>query len=180
MRVHPANLAALSAAVMTRAVACATYPPGSWAYNNWGCGTNAMPAPAPSPVSAPAPSPSPTPAPSPAPIPGHNLNNTLAYQLQAEANARIASEIQAAENARVALEAQQAADAARAALAANQLGPIDASGPTHATFAPGSGDAAYDASTLTVQESNRAGVGALAIVAALGIAVLVASNKKKR
>lgn len=164
--------------LMTRAVACSTYPPGSFGWNQWGCGAQA---PAPSPVSAPTPSPAPAPTPSPAPAPAAPrtpADNAAALQLQREYDARIAAEISADAQARLALQAQTELDAAKLALSANQIAPGETGSAGFSTFAPGSTDVEFDASTLNV-ESPKSSLAVLAFAALIGVAVL-SRNKNKR
>jgi hypothetical protein len=112
----------LGASVMTRDVACATYPPGSDGWRRWNCGP--APAPAPAPTSAPAPAPTQVPpqlpgsyAPAPRPAPPApvivTVDNEAGKRAEREYNARLTAQMVADQAQREKLASDSEAARAR-------------------------------------------------------------------
>lgn len=109
----------LAAALMDRATACATYPPGSDGWNRWNCGPAPSAAPAPSQTAAPVPTPVPPQLPGtyirpPAPPPPApviiTVDNSAGQRAEREYNDRLRAQMSEADAQR----AKAAADAAAA------------------------------------------------------------------
>lgn len=164
----------LSAALMTRDVACGMYPPGSDGWNRWGCG-----------ASAPPPPPQPrltdeyTPPMAPAPPTMLNYDADYARRVQDAENAQITAQLTADEQAR-----EATAQAAKAAEAQRKLDAMYASNAAamSASDAGGAGFSSFsaetDAAVSTMESNNKAVVYAL--FAAVAVAVVALSKKRSK
>lgn len=107
------RLAGLGTALMTRDVACGGYyPPGSAAWNSWGCGATAAPAPSPAPTPPSRSTNVVIPAAPPPPAPTYiTVDNAASRAAEAQYAARQRAEMEAAEAARAAATAKAEAEA---------------------------------------------------------------------
>lgn len=180
--------AGLSAALMTRDVACGMYPPGSDGWNRWGCGASAPPpppapppaqmyTPAPPPVQYAVPPPKEAPAPPPANI---DYDAEYARRVQAAENAQISAQLLAEEQSRTAAE-----QAAKAAEAQRKLESIQAANAASMS-ALDAGNAGYGFSTSseTQEQSNASSESnngiLLAVLAGIGALFLFGRKSSKR
>jgi hypothetical protein len=163
----------LSAAIMTRDVACGMYPPGSDGWNRWSCGAVA---PTPSPPSS---SQQPSAPPAPPSVVNIDYDAEYARRVQAATNERIAAQLVADQQSKLAAE-----ESAKAAAARSELDTLraNAAASMSATEAGGVG---YGFSTSSGSEvvssdadDSKSGM-ILSVLAALGLVALLARGKSK-
>ena len=171
----------LGAALMDRATACASYPPGSDGWNRWGCGATAptsAPAPAPAPAATPTPSPYPQPGtyvrPPPPPPVIVTVDNAAAQRAEREYNERLQAQM-------AQTEAQRAKDAADAAAQRAQREADALRAQSNSGLVDWSGGAAPYASTGGVHKSEApvsSSSGYLWAIAAVAVGLILAKKKK--
>lgn len=161
----------LSAAMLTRAEACATYPPGSDAWTRFNCGPAPTPAPPPQYAPTPAPPPQYVPAPPPANI---DYDAEYARRVQAAENAQITSQLVADEQARVA-----AAEAQKAAAAQQKLSEIQAANAASMS-ALDAGSAGYGFAASSDDSPSASSATPSWVLPVIGAIALLALAMRKR